>query len=161
MPGTTRLIKRRRKQHQRNGIGIKSAANTQQNNNMKETDKIIEYIEANMRGIVFSGDGKLSSNNQIVYDTLQQVVQDIKGQKYIDAPQETEESKMKLVGRLTSPYGERGFYRCEEGHEVYEKNGRYVLILTAITMGDKVTTKEVTFNPEELSKFMKPVKADV
>ncbi len=75
--------------------------------------------------------------------------------KYITestVPQEPEEPKMRLVGTLNSPYGERGFYRCEVGHPVYEKNGRYILIYDSVD--GKVIGKEQTFNPEELSKIM-------
>jgi len=67
--------------------------------------------------------------------------------KLTEKPKNPEEPIEYLVGTLNKPFGLVGFNRAEIGHEVYEKQGKYVIYLS----NDKVAKHEVGFFKETLN----------
>lgn len=130
-----------------------------QEQKIRKAEQSMESVKRSLKNLANpNGSHDKNEHIKVLELAVARLVWLIKQPEGTEVPQEPEESKMKLVGHLTSCYGERGFYRCEVGHEVYEKNGRYVLIYDSVD--GKIIGKETTFNPEELSKIMSPITAN-
>lgn len=89
---------------------------------------------------------------QLLELTIGRLMWLVKEPTYIEVSKETEEPEMKLVGVINTPWGLKDMIRCEIGHPVYEKGGRYWLVMDS--KDGKIEGRSVPFNREEISKIM-------
>lgn len=100
------------------------------------------------RMILVNGLNDMQFHRKPVHEILNELLNPI----YSPEPKEEVQESKPAIGKLTKPFGIKGYDTAEIGHNVFEQNDRYIIYLFKENTDDFI---EVPFYKETLKSYIK------